>query len=320
MPYVSIIIPLYNEEENISDLYSEVTSVLDKNNIDAEVILVDDGSKDKTVEKLKAIAAGDSRIVVAELRRNFGQTAAMACGIELAKGDVIITLDGDLQNDPAEIPRMLEGIAEGYDLVAGWRKDRQDAMLSRKIPSMLANKLISKATKVQLHDYGCTLKAMKSEVAKNIKLYGEMHRFIPALAAEVGASIKEIPVNHRARTKGVSKYGISRTFRVILDLITVKFYLGYSTRPLHLFGMAGLGCGVVGGLTLALIIFQRIFLSIPAGSRPLLALSVLLILVGVQFLCFGLLAEMLVRTYHESQSKKVYTVRAVTNCGDIKSA
>jgi glycosyltransferase involved in cell wall biosynthesis len=312
MTLVSIVIPLYNEEENVEDLYRELKSVLRSGSkYSYEFVLVDDGSSDRTVERLRQIAGNDPEIVIVEFRRNFGQTAAMAAGFDFARGEIVATLDGDLQNDPAEIPQMLEKLEEGYDLVAGWRKNRQDAMLSRKIPSMLANKLISKITKVKLHDYGCTLKVMRAEIAKNINMYGEMHRFIPALAAELGVKIAEVPVNHRARTKGVSKYGISRTFRVILDLMTVKFFLGFRTKPLHMFGALGLGSGLLGSVLLAELIFQRLFMSMPLGNRPLLILAIFLVLVGLQFLCFGLLAEILVRTYHESQNKKIYTVKEV---------
>ena len=309
---VSMVIPLYNEEDNVEALYQELCALVDRSGLRAEFVFVNDGSKDKTVERLTEVVEGDSRVVLVNFRRNFGQTAAMAAGFDFATGDYIVTLDGDLQNDPAEVPAMIRKLEEeDLDLVAGWRKHRKDKMISRKIPSMIANKIISKITKVNLHDYGCTLKVMKSEVAKNIQLYGEMHRFIPALAAELGVKFVEFPVNHRPRVAGVSKYGISRTFRVILDLLTVKFFLGYSTRPLHLFGMLGLSTGGVGFLTMGVLIFQRLFMSTPLSNRPLLLLSSLLVLVGLQFLCFGLLAEILVRTYHESQNKKIYAVREI---------
>ncbi|MBP9837187.1 MAG: glycosyltransferase family 2 protein [Proteobacteria bacterium] len=315
MSLVSLVVPLYNEEENVSKLYFELAAVAEKAKLNCEFVFIDDGSQDKTVENLVEVAANDPRVKIVSFRRNFGQTAAMAAGFDYAQGDVIVTLDGDLQNDPAEIPRMLEKLDEGYDLVAGWRKNRQDAAISRKLPSKIANKLISKITKVQLHDYGCTLKAMRSDVAKNINLYGEMHRFIPALAAEQGVKIAEIPVNHRARIHGKSKYGISRTFRVILDLLTVKFFLGFSTRPLHMFGALGLFSGISGGMMLAWMVVERLFADVPMGNRPLLSIATLLVLIGLQFICFGLLAEILVRTYHESQDKKIYTVRKVLSLG-----
>lgn len=317
MRLISLVVPLYNEEENVERLYSELCSVADRFNLNCEFILVDDGSKDATRERMLEISAGDPRVVLVAFRRNFGQTAAMAAGFDFAQGEIVITLDGDLQNDPAEIPKLLEKIDEGYDMVAGWRKNRQDAMLSRKIPSMLANKLISKITKVKLHDYGCTLKAMRSEVAKNINLYGEMHRFIPAIADELGVTIAEVPVNHRPRIAGTSKYGISRTFRVVLDLLTVKFFLGYAKRPLHMFGMLGMLSGGLGGLLLTILTVQRLFFHVPLGNRPILLLAVMLVLIGLQFICFGLLAEILVRTYHESQQKKTYSVRNVFRGGVV---
>jgi glycosyltransferase involved in cell wall biosynthesis len=278
-------------------------------------VFVDDGSQDATVPNLIRAADGDARVKIVTFRRNFGQTAAMAAGIDYAQGDVIVTLDGDLQNDPAEIPRMVAKLDEGYDLVAGWRKNRKDAAISRKLPSMIANRIISRTTKVQLHDYGCTLKAIRADVAKNLHLYGEMHRFIPALAAEQGVRIAEIPVNHRPRTAGKSKYGISRTFRVLLDLLTVKFFLGFSTRPLHMFGALGFFTGGVGSALMTWLVFDRVVFEVPLGTRPLLPIATMLVLIGLQFFCFGLLAEILVRTYHESQDKKTYAVREVITLG-----
>ncbi len=315
MKLVSIVVPLYNEEENVEALYKELTSVIDDCNLNAEFVLVDDGSSDSTVEKVKEIAGKDPRLKLVCFRRNFGQTAAMQAGFDHTQGDIVITLDGDLQNDPAEIPRMIEKLEEGYDLVAGWRKDRKDKLVSRKLPSMLANRLISKITNVQLHDYGCTLKAMSGEVARNLHLYGEMHRFIPALAAEMGVKIAEIPVNHRPRLHGESKYGISRTFRVLLDLLTVKFFLRFSTRPLHMFGIMGMVTGGLGAVVMAYLAFCRMFLSMPLADRPLLLVATMLVLIGSQFICFGLLAEILVRTHFESQGKKTYTVRDVFSGG-----
>ncbi len=311
MRLISLVIPLYNEEENVSNLYHEISSVVERANLNCEFVFVDDGSRDKTIENLLAVSKSDPRVKIISFRKNFGQTAAMAAGFDYSEGEVIITLDGDLQNDPAEIPRMLAKLDEGYDLVAGWRKRRKDAALSRKLPSMLANKLISKITKVELHDYGCTLKAIRADVAKNINLYGEMHRFIPAIAAEYGVKIAEIDVNHRPRTAGKSKYGISRTFRVLLDLLTVKFFLGYSKRPLHMFGLFGFITGGFGSLMLLVLLAERILWNVPLGNRPLLPIATMFILIGFQFICFGLLAEILVRTYHESQNKKTYTVRRI---------
>ena len=312
---ISLVIPVYNEEENVQNLYFELREVAEKNNLNCQFVLVDDGSKDRTIEKLLEVAGTDPRLKLVCFRRNFGQTAAMQAGFDHAEGDVVITLDGDLQNDPSEIPAMIKKLDEGYDLVAGWRKNRQDKFLSRKLPSRIANKLISRITKVQLHDYGCTLKAMTADVAKNIQLYGEMHRFIPAVAAEYGVKIAEVPVNHRARVAGTSKYGISRTFRVILDLLTVKFFLSFAKRPLHMFGALGMLSSLAGGLILTWLTVQRLFMHVPLANRPILMLGVMLVLIGMQFLCFGLLAEVLIRTYHESQGKSIYAVRQIIRPG-----
>ena len=310
-PTISVVIPLYNEEDNVAESYREITDVLEGAGFHYELIYVDDGSRDQTVPNLEKASGGDSRVRIVQFRRNFGQTAAMAAGLDHSRYDVVVTLDGDLQNDPREIPQMVAKLQEGYDLVAGWRKHRQDKVLSRKIPSKIANWLISRCTRVQLHDYGCTLKVMTGEIARGIRLYGEMHRFIPALADELGARIAEVPVNHRARKFGKSKYGISRTLRVVLDLITVKFLLGFSKRPIHLFGTVGLVSGMTGALLLMWMTYQRLFQHVPMGNRPLLALGVMLVLIGLQFLVFGLLAEVLARTYYESQNKKIYAVRRV---------
>ena len=313
---ISVVVPLYNEEENVVALYRELSDVLQSMDTNYELIFVDDGSSDSTVANLLEDSRNDPHIFLIEFRRNFGQTAAMAAGFEHTKFDVVIALDGDLQNDPREIPRLVEKMREGYDMVAGWRKNRKDKFLSRKLPSMIANKIISRATGVELHDYGCTLKAMSGDIARGIKLYGEMHRFIPALAAEMGARIAELPVNHRPRRFGTSKYGISRTFRVILDLLTVKFLLGYSKRPIHLFGALGLGCGSLGGIILSWMSYQKIVHSVSMGNRPLLLLGVMLVIIGLQFLVFGLLAEVLARTYYESQDKPVYVIRRVFRARD----
>jgi len=306
---VSVVVPLYNEEENVTESYLEISDVLQRAGYKYEIIFVDDGSKDNTVKNLLAVSKGDASVRIIEFRRNFGQTAAMAAGLDYSRYDIVVTLDGDLQNDPREIPHMIEKLNEGYDLVAGWRKNRQDKLVSRKLPSKIANWVISRSTRVQLHDYGCTLKVMTGEIARGIRLYGEMHRFIPALADEMGARIAEVPVNHRPRKFGKSKYGISRTLRVILDLITVKFLLGFSKRPIHLFGSVGLVAGITGTLLLMWMTYQRLFMHVPMGNRPLLALAVMLVLIGLQFLVFGLLAEVLARTYYESQNKKIYAVR-----------
>lgn len=313
MRLVSVVVPMYNEEENVEALYHELRRAL--SGVNAELVFIDDGSSDQTVARLTAAVGADPQVVIVRFRRNFGQTAAMAAGFDYASGDVVATIDGDLQNDPAEIPRMLEKLDEGYDIVAGWRRKRQDNLLYRTLPSRIANFIISHTTKVKLHDYGCTLKVMRADVAKSIQLYGEMHRFIPAVAAELGVKIAELPVNHRARVSGRSKYGLSKTFRVILDLLTVKFFLGYATRPLHMFGALGFGSGGLGALLLGWLSYERLAQDVPMGGRPLLLLAVMLVLIGLQFLCFGLLAEVLVRTYHESQNKKTYAVREVIRSG-----
>lgn len=317
---VSIVIPVFNEEENVAELYTEIQGVLSGLERPYELIIVDDGSRDRTVQNLLQAAAGDPHLRVIELRRNFGQTAAMAAGLDASRFEIVVTLDGDLQNDPAEIPKMIAKLEEGYDLVAGWRKYRQDTFLSRKLPSKLANWLISKSTRVQLHDYGCTLKVMRGELARGIRLYGEMHRFIPALADEIGARIVEVPVNHRARKHGKSKYGISRTIRVLLDLLTVKFLLGYSKRPIHLFGTIGLLTSGLGAVLFGWMTFQRFFLDVPMGNRPLLAVAIMMVIIGLQFLVFGLLAEVLARTYYESQQKPVYFVRRIHQQGLSEAA
>jgi glycosyltransferase involved in cell wall biosynthesis len=313
MQGISVVIPVYNEEDNVVESFKEVSGVLERMGRPYEIIFVDDGSSDATARRLVEFAGDNPHLKLVLLRRNFGQTAAMAAGFDNTQHDIVVALDGDLQNDPAEIPQMVAKLEEGYDLVAGWRKHRKDKFISRKLPSMLANRLISYSTGVRLHDYGCTLKVMTGEIARGIKLYGEMHRFIPALAREIGARIVEVPVNHRERRFGTSKYGISRTLRVVLDLITVKFLLGYSKRPIHLFGSVGMLSSVGGTALLAWLTFQRLFQSVPMGNRPLLSLGVMMVIVGLQFLVFGLLAEVLARTYYESQNKKIYIVRRVLN-------
>ena len=308
---ISVVVPLYNEEDNVQLLYEEIKGVLDTMAEQAEIVFVDDGSRDRTLAKLEAIQAGDDHVRVVSLRRNFGQTAAMTAGFDHARGGVIITMDGDLQNDPHDIPQLVGKLNEGYDVVTGWRHDRQDAFLSRRLPSQLANRLISWVTGVGLHDYGCTLKAFRREVIDNINLYGEMHRFIPAIASGMGISFTEVKVNHRARRFGTSKYGISRTIRVVLDLITVKFMLSYATRPLHVFGTVGVVSSLLGVLIALVLTVQRQMYGVALANRPLLLLAVLLIFMGIQFITIGLLAELVVRTYHESQKKPIYYVRKV---------
>lgn len=308
---VSIVIPLFNEEENVELLYKQLQPVLDSLDKKGEVILVDDGSSDATFAIMAKLQAQDERLRVIKLRRNFGQTAAFSAGFDFARGLAIITMDGDLQNDPQDIPKLLEKIDEGFDIVSGWRVDRQDKFITRRLPSQIANWLISKTTGVTLHDYGCSLKAYRQEVLQNTKLYGELHRFIPALASQMGVRVAEVPVNHRARQFGKSKYGLSRTVRVILDLLTVKFLLDYATRPIQIFGLMGL---VTFGLGTAIAIYLstiRLFFDQAIADRPLLLLAILLILIGVQLIIMGLLGELVVRTYHETQNKPIYTIREI---------
>lgn len=308
---LSVVIPLLNEEENIPLLYDELKGVLETLKEDYEILFVDDGSTDRSLELLRNLQANDDHVVVINFRKNFGQTAAMAAGFDYANGDVIITMDGDLQNDPHDIPLMLEKIKAGNDVVTGWRFDRQDAFLNRRLPSIIANKIISKTTGVNLHDYGCTLKAFRKEVIKNVRLYGEMHRFIPAIASGMGIDFTEVKVNHRARRFGSTKYGISRTIRVILDLMTVKFLLSYATRPIQVFGLMGVVSGGIGFLIALVMTIQRQFMGVPLADRPLLFLAVLLIFIGIQFVSLGLIAELQARTYHESQNKPVYHIKNV---------
>lgn len=310
---LSVVVPLYNEEGNVEELYREIRTALDSQPISYEILFINDGSKDRTGELIREMSSNDPRVVVVNFRRNFGQTAAMSAGFDYSRGEVIVTLDGDLQNDPADIPGFLAKIREGYDVVAGWRQKRQDPFLNRRLPSMIANRIISWITGVKLHDYGCTLKAFKREVAEHIRLYGEMHRFIPAIASAVGISIAEVPVNHRPRRHGSSKYGISRTFRVVLDLITVKFMLSYANRPIHVFGFIGMVSFLLGSLLSLVLIIQRQFYHIPLADRPLFQLAILMVFIGIQFITFGLISELQVRTYHESQNKPIYYVRDVIN-------
>lgn len=307
--YLTVIIPVYNEEENVSLLHSSINHVLQKQDFSYEVIYVDDGSTDGTFSRLQQIAQSDCHLQVVRLRRNFGQTAAMSAGVAHSKGEVLVFMDGDLQNDPDDIPRLLAKLDEGYDVVSGWRKQRQDAQISRKLPSWLANRLISKVTGVHLHDYGCTLKAYRREVFKHIRLYGEMHRFIPAYAALAGATIAEIEVTHHPRRFGKSKYGISRTVRVVLDLVTVKFLGSFSTKPLYAFGVPGLLAMLLGGAVGSVLLGQKVLRPhVRVHRNPLLPLSLHFSSFGIQCIMMGLLAELLMRTYHESQDKPTYVV------------
>jgi glycosyltransferase involved in cell wall biosynthesis len=298
-----------NEAENIPDLISRLQECMKSSSKSCEIIIIDDGSTDGTWELLKQYRDKDARIRLIRFRRNFGQTAALKAGFDSARGQIIVTMDGDLQNDPADIERLVAHLNEGYDIVSGWRYPRKDPFLSRRLPSMIANGIISLSTRVKLHDYGCTLKAFRAEVAKNLDLYGEMHRFIPALASWMGVAVSEVKVNHLPRKRGKSKYGISRTLRVILDLITVKFLLSYSTKPIQIFGLMGLLTGGVGFLIGLYLGVVRFIMHQPIGGRPLLFLSVLLIFTGIQLVTMGLLAEIQIRTYHESQKKPIYVIK-----------
>jgi glycosyltransferase involved in cell wall biosynthesis len=307
---LSIVIPILNEKENLEPLFARLGEALEGLNCGYEIIAVDDGSTDGSFAVLERLHQANARIKVVRFRRNFGQTAAFAAGFDRARGEVVITIDADLQNDPADIPRLLDKMAEGYDVVSGWRKNRQDRFLNRKLPSMIANRLISIVTGVHLHDYGCSLKAYHRDVVKNVRLYGELHRFIPALASWMGISVAELPVAHNPRRFGRSKYGLSRTVRVVLDLLTVRFMLSYSARPMQLFGGVGLLAFILGAISGLYLSAQKVIHGYHYSiDRPLLLLSVLLIVVGVQMVSMGLLGELIVRTYHEAQGKPIYAIR-----------
>ncbi len=308
---ISVVIPMRNESANVAELHAQLTSALTAFGRPYEILAIEDGSTDDTFAALASIQARDAHVRVVRFRRNFGQTAAFAAGFAYARGRYIVTFDGDLQNDPQDIPSMVEMLErEGLDIVCGWRKDRKDAFLNRRLPSLIANKVISITTGVMLNDYGCSLKVFRAEVVKPMKLYGEMHRFLPAIASEFGVTIGEKVVNHRARVHGKSKYGISRTVRVVLDLLTVKFLSSYSTRPLQMFGGIGITLGLLGFIACAWVTYQRFF-GYESANRPLFFAGIMLVLGAVQLLMTGLLAEMLSRTYHESQDKPIYVIREV---------
>jgi len=311
---------MFNERENVVDMVQALEDALKQTDLEYEVIVVDDGSNDGTTGILEQVQSSRPWLKIIQLRRNFGQTAALAAGFNHARGEVVITLDGDLQNDPADIPRLLAKLDEGFDVVSGWRRPRQDSLLSRRIPSSIANYLIGWITGIKLHDYGCTLKAYRREVIERMNLYGEMHRFMPAMAGWAGAQITEIKVNHKPRQRGKSKYGLSRTLKVILDLVTVKFLGSFSTKPIHIFGGMGLLAFLLSFLSGAVVLYQK-FISQPPLSmnrNPLLTLTALLLLMSIQFLLMGLLAEMMCRTYHESQNKQTYTIRRIV--GSVKDS
>ncbi len=311
---LSVVVPLYNEEESLPHLVEQLLNALRPSGERFELVLVNDGSSDRTAEVLEQLSHEVPELVAVLLRKNYGQTAAMAAGFDVAQGDVIVSLDGDLQNDPADIPMLLSKLREGYDLVSGWRHQRQDAALQRKLPSRIANRLIGRVTGVKLHDYGCSLKAYRQEVLADMRLYGELHRFLPALAFIEGARITEVKVNHRARQFGSSKYGIDRTFRVLMDLLTVWFMKRFLTRPMYVFGFGGL-IAMFGSLLASTYLLVVKLMGGDIGNRPLLTLAVVLGLAGIQLFCFGLLGELLIRTYHESQGRPIYRIRATLRGG-----
>lgn len=314
---LSVVIPVHDEEESIGKLHEALTETLARMSIVYEVIVVDDGSRDGTYAELERLASSDDHLKLIKLRRNFGQTAAMAAGFDHASGAVIVPMDGDLQNDPEDIPRLLEKLDEGYDVVSGWRKDRQDRALARRLPSRIANWLIGAVTGVRLHDYGCSLKAYRAEILRETRLYGEMHRFLPAIAYQSGARIAELPVLHHPRLYGRSKYGIKRTFKVLLDLLTVKFLSAVSTKPSYVFGGIGAVLCALGMLATTYAAYEKFVNGIYVYRNPALLIAVFLFSIGVNLILMGLLAELIVRTYHESQAKPIYTVRERLNFKDL---
>ena len=308
---ISIVIPVYNEAESLPNLYAELDAVLKSLRKSYEIVAVDDGSCDASLKVLKELSVCDPHLVVVSLRRNFGQTAAFAAGFDQVCGAIVVTIDADGQNDPADIPKLLDKMAEGYDIVSGWRQARKEPLLTRRIPSRVANRIIASNTGIYLHDSGCSLKAYTYEVIKSVKLYGDMHRFIPAFASWMGVKVAEVPVKDRARQFGKSKYGFSRTFRVVLDIFTLVFLLSFQGKPMRLFGSVGLITGGLGALILGYLAYLKVFEGALLSTRPILWLGVMLVILGVQFMFFGLLAEMITRTYHESQGKSIYVVREV---------
>ena len=308
--FISIVIPVFNESESIAYLLEEVKSVMEVNQFNYELIVVNDGSEDNTQAVLDKLTQNIKKLLVISLRKNYGQTAAMAAGFDISRGDIVITLDGDLQNDPNDIPKLISEINTGYDLICGWRFDRKDKLINRRIPSKIANKLIAKVTGLKLHDYGCSLKAFTKEIIDDVKLYGELHRFLPILASIEGARIKEVKVNHRSRKYGSSKYGIDRTFRVLMDLLTVWFMTRFLTRPMYGFGFVGIISILISLLMSSYLLIEKI-LGQNIGNRPMLMFALILGVAGVQLFSFGLLSELLMRTYHESQKRPIYRVRTM---------
>tara|TARA_Y100001933_G_scaffold67162_1_gene67577 strand:- start:611 stop:1573 length:963 start_codon:yes stop_codon:yes gene_type:complete len=307
---ISIVVPVYNESDSIKLLINEIFNVMESHNLPFELIIVNDGSDDNTIHVLENLSIEIKQLIVLNLRKNYGQTAALAAGFDNSNGDIIVTLDGDLQNDPRDIPKLITNLNEGYDLICGWRFQRKDKLFNRRIPSKIANRLIGNVTGIHLHDYGCSLKAFKSEIIKDIKLYGELHRFLPVLANIEGAKIKEIKVNHRSRKYGQSKYGIDRTFRVLMDLLTVWFMNKFLTRPMYVFGFIGI-ISIISSFIMSSYLIVLKFLGESIGNRPLLIFALILGIAGVQLFSFGLLGELLMRTYHESQDRPIYRVREI---------
>ena len=307
---ISIVVPVYNESDSIKLLINEIFNVMESHNLPFELIIVNDGSDDNTIHVLENLSIEIKQLIVLNLRKNYGQTAALAAGFDNSNGDIIVTLDGDLQNDPRDIPKLITNLNEGYDLICGWRFQRKDKLFNRRIPSKIANRLIGNVTGIHLHDYGCSLKAFKSEIIKDIKLYGELHRFLPVLANIEGAKIKEIKVNHRSRKYGQSKYGIDRTFRVLMDLLTVWFMNKFLTRPMYVFGFIGI-ISIISSCIMSSYLIVLKFLGESIGNRPLLIFALILGIAGVQLFSFGLLGELLMRTYHESQNRPIYRVREI---------
>lgn len=308
---ISVVIPVYNESESIDTLHRDLEKVLGSIDLDYEVIMIDDGSLDSTYQKLIELNFKNPKFKIIKFRRNFGQTAAMRAGFDYASGEAIITMDADLQNDPADIPRLIEEMKKGYDIVSGWRKNRKDKLLSRRFPSVVANRIISGLFGVRLHDYGCTLKAYRKNVLENIELYGEMHRYIPAVASSMGVKVTEVPVKHHSRKFGKTKYGISRTLRVILDIITIKFLLTYSKKPMQIFGLLGIFTSLVGIVITGYLIILRLFFDQSLADRPLFILSIFMIFIGIQLITMGLLGELIMRTYHESTEKPTYFIKEI---------
>jgi len=308
---ISVVIPIYNERESIAKLCDSLNQALSEMDLKYEVLLIDDGSIDGTFNELLKVHNKNKLFKIIRFRKNFGQTSAISAGFNYAEGEIVVTLDADLQNDPKDIPLLLDKLNEGYDIVSGWRKNRKDKAVTRRFPSIVANKLISRLTGVRLHDYGCTLKAYRKEVIKNINLYGEMHRYIPAIASWMGVKVAEVPVTHHSRKYGRSKYGISRTVKVILDIITVKFLLSYSQSPIQVFGLLGLFSGMVGFIITIYLVIMRIFFHQSLSDRPLFILSIFMIFIGIQLITIGLLAEVLIRVYHKVQNRETYVIKDI---------